>query len=120
MNTQLRFASVITALATAVALSAPSFAAAPAQAQPAAPTQVVHFADLDLSTGAGVHMLYGRIRTAAWQVCSKIVAPTNAASGMENLQCRETLIDAAVAQVNRPALTALHTGKVGRRLVARR
>lgn len=119
MNTQLRFASAITVVAATVALSAPSFAAAPVEAQPGASAQVVHFADLDLSTPTGVRTLYGRIRTAAWQVCS-IIAPTYGPSTIDNLKCRRTLVDDAVARVNQPALTALHTGKTWRRLVARR
>jgi UrcA family protein len=120
MNTLLKLASVTTALITAVALSAPSFAAATVEGEAGAPTQVVHFADLDLSTAMGIHTLYGRIQIAARQVCLKIVEPTSASSHIENLKCRQTLIDAAVEQVNRPALTALHTGKSAPKLVARR
>ncbi|MGB6451042.1 MAG: UrcA family protein, partial [Steroidobacteraceae bacterium] len=96
MNTLLRVASVTTALVTAFALSTPSFAAAPVQGEPGAASQIVHFTDLDLSTAAGVHTLYGRIRSAAWQVCLKIVEPASASSEIENTKCRQTLIDAAV------------------------
>ncbi len=120
MKTLMKVASVTTALVTAVALAAPSFAAAPVEGQPGAASQIVHFADLDLTTDTGVHALYGRIRSAAWQVCLKIVEPASASSEIENTKCRQTLIDAAVEQVNRPALTALHTGKSVPKLLARR
>lgn len=119
MNAPLRLASATTALVMTLALSTPSFAA-PAESEAQAPSQLVRFADLDLSTATGVHMLYRRIETAARQVCSEIVVSSNASSQIENLKCRQALVDAAVEQVNRPALTALHTGKRTRRLVVRR
>jgi UrcA family protein len=119
MNTLLKVASVTTALVTAVALSAPSFAAAPVEGAPGAPSQIVHFADLDLATATGVRTLYGRTWSAAWRVCL-IVEPASASSDIENMKCRQTLVDAAVEQVNWPALTALHTGKSVPRLEARR
>jgi UrcA family protein len=77
----------------------------------AAPSSIVRYGDLDLSDAAGVHTLYVRIQNAAWRVCGQIVPAHNGPSDIENVHCRQTLVDAAVAEVNTPALTALHTHK---------
>ena len=73
-----------------------------------APSEVVRYSDLDLSTATGVRTLYKRIQNAAWRVCRDI---TDQATGIYNARCRVAAIDAAVAQLNKPALTALHTGR---------
>jgi UrcA family protein len=52
-----------------------------------------------------------RIQNAAWRVCGQIVPAQNAASDLENVKCRQTLVDVAVGEVNKPALAALHTGR---------
>jgi hypothetical protein len=40
--------------------------------------------------------------------------------GIENAKCRHTLVDDAVDEVNKPALTALHTGRSSENRTARR
>jgi UrcA family protein len=65
-----------------------------------------------------VRVLYRRIDTAAWRVCGQLFAVT-ASSGIDNVECRQTLINAAVQEVDRPMLTTLHT-KHGTKVTARR
>jgi UrcA family protein len=105
------------ALTAAFGLTAPGFGQSP---NPPAPSSIVRYNDLDLSTAAGIHTLYGRIQNAAWRVCEQMMPDHNGPSGIESVKCRDALVDAAVAQVNRPALTALHTGKPPVELGARR
>jgi UrcA family protein len=82
--------------------------------------RTVHFADLDLSHGAGVAVLYSRIQSAAREVCR----PANARelkSIMIARQCVEQATARAVAEVNAPMLTSYYLQKTGVPLtVARR
>ena len=112
-------ALIVTALLTSVALSTTSRAETPSTGSTQAPSIVVRYADLDLATPGGVRALYRRIQTAAWRVCGELIAPHNGPSGIENGKCRRTLVDVAVKEVNRPALTALHFG-TGAEVTARR
>jgi UrcA family protein len=107
-----RLTTTLCAFALLVALShsAPGIAQSP-NSVATTPSSIVHYEDLDLSDTAGIHKLYVRIQNAAWLVCGQIVPAHNGPSGIENVHCRQTLVDAAVAEVNRPALTALHTHK---------
>ncbi|HTT00443.1 MAG TPA: UrcA family protein, partial [Steroidobacteraceae bacterium] len=98
-------------------LGAPGFAESPT---PVVPSAVVSYSDLDLSTSAGIHTLYERIRIAAWQVCRQSVPVRHGPGAIEILKCRDTLTDVAVGRVNKPALTALHTGKKPREITASR
>lgn len=104
MNTK----SSILALAVvaAAAMAAPTFADAPS-----APQATVRYSDLDLSASSGVQTLYHRIKNAAFRVCLTLTPAHNGPSGIENLKCQRTLVDAAVVDVDKPALTALHAGK---------
>jgi UrcA family protein len=69
----------------------------------------VSYADLDLSTIAGAQTLYGRIRTAARSVCGyEGRGVTDQA--FWNACFRGAIAD-AVAKVNNPLLTAVHTGR---------
>jgi UrcA family protein len=100
------------------AAGAPPALAADSASEPML-NRVVRFGDLDLSTDAGVTTLSRRISTAAWKVCGVIAPPTNGPSSIENMKCRQTLTDEAVAQVNSPALTA-RFAKKGRQVTASR
>ncbi len=119
MNTKLFTTFVPTLVVAALAVSGPSFAQAQSGQRNAAPSQVVRYSDLDLSTAAGIHTLYSRIQDASWRVCRQVAPPQNA-TRIENLKCRETLIDVAVSEVNKPELTALRTGKSSPAQTARR
>ena len=98
------------ALLIALSHSVPGLAQSPKSVAPS-PSSTVRYGDLDLADAAGIHTLYVRIQNAAWRVCGQIVPAQNGPSDIENVRCRQTLVDAAVAEVNRPALTALHTHK---------
>jgi len=111
MNTKLNTAFIATALVATSALSAPLLAQTSNAATTAAPNKTVRYSDLDLSTAAGIGALYKRIQDAAWHVCLEMVPGRNGPTGIENVNCRQTLVDLAVEEVNKPALTALHTGK---------
>jgi UrcA family protein len=113
MNTKLNTAFRAVALVGTLGL----FSSGYAQSSSAAPSTVVRFADLDLSSPAGVRALYGRIQNAAWHVC---LQNESTASGIENVRCRQSAVDAAVGKVNRPALTALNAGKKPSDMTARR
>jgi UrcA family protein len=101
MNTKLNTTLSALSLVATLALSAAAYAQNPS----AAPSVTVRYSDLDLLSDAGAHTLYEHIQNAALHVCRQ-VAPL----GINNQRCRQTLIDAAVTDVNAPALTALHAG----------
>ena len=69
----------------------------------------VSFRDLDLSNPYGVTTLYQRIKAAAEKVCGY--------QGTDFIErsiwrgCVRGAVDDAVAKVNNPLLTALHTGR---------
>jgi UrcA family protein len=68
----------------------------------------VSFRDLDLNTQSGAAKLYRRIQGAAQRVCG--YEPTLAQAQSIWRRCVLPTVDAAVAQVNNPLLTALHSG----------
>ena len=77
--------------------------ASPALADEATRSVRVSYADLNLTTQAGAATLYGRIRSAARQVCGY--------EGPSFTSCFKKAVGDAVAQVNSPQLTALYQGK---------
>ena len=112
MSTKLDTAINAFSLVAALALSAAGHAQNP---HAAAPSFTVRYSELDLLSDAGAHALYERIQNAALHVCRQ-VAPL----GINNQRCQQTLIDAAVTDVNAPALTALHAGKKSSQFSANR
>jgi UrcA family protein len=72
-------------------------------------TETVKFADLKVDTPAGVEVLYRRIISAARRVCSNEGSSIYVYSNWQN--CVRPTVDAAVAKVNNPMLTALHAGR---------
>src|SRR5690242_5107145 len=73
------------------------------------PQRIVNFADLDLTRNAGAVTLYGRIKSAAKQVCP---AELDAGFPAPNRQhCIEQAISHAVADVNAATLTSYHLAK---------
>jgi len=80
---------------------------------PTAPPQViVKFADLDVSTSQGAAALYGRIHSAAVDVCSRMYVIEQAYRLHKNA-CLQKVIADAVTKVNRPALSAVFASKFG-------
>lgn len=79
-----------------------------ASAEPKVKAQAVSYADLDLSKPAGAQTLYKRIQKAARHVCGPTDQYTYVTPRKVFRECYEEAIAAAVAQVDRPSLTALH------------
>jgi UrcA family protein len=76
------------------------------------PSTVVSFRDLDLNTQAGAAELYRRIQGAARRVCFPLYDATSVWWHPRIWQnCVRPTVDAAVAKVNNPLLTALHNGR---------
>jgi UrcA family protein len=71
-------------------------------------SETVKFADLNLSTQAGVEALYGRIHAAARRVCEQ-PAGEQAAVGA----CMRKAESSAIGTVNLPLLTAFYQKKTG-------
>ena len=71
-------------------------------------SETVKFADLNLSSPAGVETLYRRIHMAAWRVCQQ-PAGEQAASR----SCATKAESEAVGKVNVPSLTAFYQQKTG-------
>jgi UrcA family protein len=73
-------------------------------------SEKVNFADLNLNTLAGVNVLYDRITRAARLVC----APADEfAHHSEYAKCWRTAMNAAIAKVNNPLLSAVHHNRQG-------
>ena len=78
----------------------------------APPQVIVKFADLDVSTSQGAAALYGRIHSAAVDVCSRMYV-TEQAYKLHKDACLQKVIGDAVIKVNRPALSAVFASKYG-------
>lgn len=75
-----------------------------AAADPSAESRTVQFADLDISSPSGAHMLYRRIRAAARVVCSYYFFATDT----DKAKCVRDATRGAVAEINQPALSAAY------------
>jgi len=73
---------------------------------------VVHFADLDLSHPEGAASLYQRLRVAAQTVCTT-VSDRGADRASRDKACVSEAVATAVAQINRPILSAYYRSKLG-------
>ena len=71
-------------------------------------SESVKFADLNLSSPAGVETLYGRIHAAAKRVC---VQPAGELAATRS--CERKAESEAIAKVNLPLLTAFYEQKTG-------
>jgi UrcA family protein len=85
-----------------------SLVAYSASAEPKAKSQAVSYADLDLSKPAGAQTLYKRIKAAARNVCGPVDQYTFQTPSKTFRACFDKAVADAVAQVDRPSLTALH------------
>ncbi len=70
----------------------------------------VSYADLDISRPAGAASLYHRIEAAARKVCTPASTGDYLRTRANFRACYNKAVDAAVAQVDKPALLALHRG----------
>jgi UrcA family protein len=71
-------------------------------------SETVKFADLNLSSQAGVEALYGRIHAAARRVCEQPAGELTAAR-----TCMKKAESDAIGKVNVPLLTAFYQQKTG-------
>jgi UrcA family protein len=71
---------------------------------------LVHYADLDLTGPAGVSALYGRLRSAARQICAPFDTKDRLLAGAFK-QCIAEAMSRAVTQVDRPGLSAYYQAK---------
>jgi UrcA family protein len=81
--------------------------------------QVVQFADLDVSRPQGITALYGRIASAASQVC-ELFSERDPSQVVRWHMCMDQAITRAVGHLNIPALTSYYLVKTGRSDVAHR
>ena len=79
-------------------------------------TEVVGFADLDLTRPAGAHELYRRIEHAARDVCDPYASGRYVLS-MPYRDCKNQAIRRAVADVDAPLLTARYQALTGRQIL---
>ena len=74
-----------------------------------APTVTVDFSDLDVARGAGVEILYQRLRSAAKAVCGS--KDMRDLSGMQECRkCYDSALDRAVKNVDNERLNQIHNG----------
>jgi UrcA family protein len=100
--------AALTLAATFVGASAPACAGEPPNDSGGIK---VKFDRLDFNNAAAVADLYRRIRLSAHLVCTDTSSPWDASREQTYKRCYSGTVDKAVAQVNRPQLTALHQGK---------
>lgn len=100
-------------LATALALTRLT-AIVPAQADIGShnvPQIDVPYGDLNLSNAAGARVMLQRIKAAASRVCGGAPDLRFPVEVRRYRQCVRFAVDQAVAQLNRPMVTALHNGR---------
>ena len=82
---------------------------------PAEPSKTITHSDLNLSSAAGVAVLYQRIERAAEEVCQLPMGTKMLRLEVEIKACRADAADRAITQANLPALSALHLARTGRK-----
>jgi len=102
---------VAAAVLSAVALSFATVSSADDRTTP--PRLIVKFGDLDVSTSKGAVALYGRIHSAAGNVCSRMYDQDDLAFRLNKDACLQKVIANAVSKVNEPALSAVFASKNG-------
>lgn len=107
-----KFVNVVTACIIALALGAPSIAAAETDAGLKGTAKKVSYSDLNLDREEGAAVLYQRLKMAARQVCNVRTLTVKGSIqevAIKNVCYHETL-DAAVSQVNNQHVNKLHAG----------
>src|SRR3984957_11538778 len=84
---------------------------AQAGAEPKYDSAVVSFGDLNLDSPQGTKMLYSRLRNGAEDACSSFEGRDLFFKRLWQT-CFDQAVAAAVAQVDRPSVTALHSQSV--------
>jgi UrcA family protein len=102
--------SLIATLLVAFAGFAKAGGAAAAE-PPAALSKKVSYADLNLDSQEGAHVLYTRLRYAAEEVCEPFDGRELSRRSVWRT-CVSNALASAVAQINKPKVTALHNQSV--------
>jgi UrcA family protein len=69
----------------------------------------VSYADLNIESAAGVKVLYRRLRFAAQHVCAPFDDGQHRTGNFHFRVCYRNALDSAVAKINKPTLTAMHS-----------
>jgi UrcA family protein len=69
----------------------------------------VSYADLNIESAAGLKVLYGRLQFAARRVCAPFDDGQHRTVNFHFRGCYSNALDSAVAKINKPALTAMHS-----------
>jgi UrcA family protein len=105
----MKIASIVTASLICIGLASGAGTAAAADGvDPMSKT--VAYGDLNLETTVGANVLYARIRTAAREVCAPFEG-RELARKVRWDSCYDHAVKSAVAQVDKPSLTALYSEK---------
>jgi UrcA family protein len=96
--------AMVAILATSAAFCGPARAES---ADPEVPSVAVHYGDLDLTSDAGIKVLYQRLRVAAKQVCSAFTG-FQIKDVMQRRACYKESLSDAVTKVNLEMLSVLH------------
>ena len=109
MNTLIATTGLRGLIATAIvgALASSFSAVSAAEINLNSSSQIVKFADLNITRPPGAAVLYARIRAAAKSLCSYYVFQSDAAES----KCINDAIANAVTKVNEPALFAVYNAK---------
>jgi len=107
-----KFVNVVTAAIVALALGAPSIAAAEAGADIKGTSKKVTYADLNLDKEAGAIVLYQRLQIAARQVCGgrTLALKGSLREAAEKNACYQDTLDAAVNRIDNQTVNDLHAG----------
>lgn len=76
---------------------------------------VVHFADINLKTRAGVAVLYRRIHSAARAVCGPAERPGSRIPVADAQTCIAGVVRTAVERLDQPLLATYYAERVGRK-----
>jgi UrcA family protein len=102
------------------ALAAPAAAEVrPARGQPDVLETTVEFSDLDLNRTSDADMMLARLRRAAREVCGLAPLPHELGKGQRHRACVAATMDATVARVDAPLVTARYGGRDTATLAAR-
>ena len=69
----------------------------------------VSYADLNIESAAGIKALYSRLEFAAERVCAPFDDGQHRTANFHFQACYRSALDSAVAKINMPTLTAMHS-----------
>jgi UrcA family protein len=113
INTRSQPIASIIAITCVALASATSAGRALAEQPSETMSRVVTYGDLDLDSVQGAKVLYARLRYAAQDVCSPLESKELSRKHVWQT-CVGNALESAVAQINKPTVTALHNQSVNR------